>query len=313
MQNNLQIGVGVTTAQSAGAGTRGADSVDEWLRSLLPDKALGGSTRQVFSLIASQPAKASYAPAAELAELAQTSISSVTRMAQHLGYAGWPDLQRDLRSRYLSHLSMIEVSEHHTSGESAMRASLRQDADSLANALRNLDEERIGRVVGLLASSDNIFVTAQGSFAAVGQALVHNLFIAGYPARGLLENPASISNNVARMGARDTLVVCSYWRLYDVAVTAAVEAKARGANVVVLADNISSALEKSADEIVLTPAESTSFFPSLTTAMAVQQGIVAALALVDRERTKQSLLATENSWQTFKLLHRSVPRTPGLA
>jgi DNA-binding MurR/RpiR family transcriptional regulator len=303
----------VATARPAGAGSRGADSVDEWLRSLLPEKALGGSTQQVFGLIASQPAKASYAPAAELAELAQTSISSVTRMAQRLGYAGWPDLQRDLRSRYLSHLSMLEVSEQHTSGESPMRASLRQDADSLATTLRHLDEERIDRVVALLAASENIFVTAQGSFAAVGQALVHNLLIAGYPARALLENPASISNHVARMGPGDTLVVCSYWRLYDVAVTAALEAKERGANVVVLADNISSALEKSADEIVLTPAESTSFFPSLTTAMSVQQGIVAALAAVDRERTRDSLLATEKSWQTFKLLHRSVPRTPGLA
>lgn len=302
----------MTTAKPANAGSRGADSVDEWLRSLLPEKPLGGSTHQVFSLIASQPAKASYAAAAELADLAQTSISSVTRMAQRLGYAGWPDLQRDLRARYLSHLSMLEVSEQHNSDESAMRASLRQDVDSLVTTLRNLDEDRIARVVKLLAGSDNIFVTAQGSFAAVGQAFVHNLFIAGYPARGLLENPASISNNVARIGPRDTLVVCSYWRLYDVAVTAALEAKARGAHVIVLADNISSALEKSADEIILTPAESTSFFPSLTAAMAVQQGIVAALALVDQERTKESLIATENSWQTFKLLHRSVPRTPSL-
>lgn len=109
-------------------------------------------------------------------------------------------------------------------------------------------------------------------------------------------------------GPADTLVVCTYWRLYDVAVIAAAEAKARGAQVIVLADNISPALEKSADEIVLTPAEGTSFFPSLTPAMAAQQGIVATLARIDPDRTRKSLTAAEESWQTFRILHRSVPR-----
>lgn len=291
------------------AATTDADSVDDWLRSLLPDKGLGGSTQQVFSLITTQPAKASFAPAAELAELAGTSISSVTRLAQRLGYAGWPDLQRDLRARYLAHLSMLEVSETHSSGESPFRASLRQDADSLATSLRNLDEQRISRIAEILASSENIYVTAQGSFAAVGHALIHNIQIAGYPVRQLLDSPAMIANHVARMRATDTLVVCSYWRLYDVAVIAAAEAKARGSKVIVLADNMSPALEKSADEIVLTPAEGTSFFPSLTAAMAAQQGIVATLARVDPVRTRESLRAVEEGWQTFKLLHRSVPRS----
>jgi hypothetical protein len=40
--------------------------------------------------------------------------------------------------------------------------------------------------------------------------------------------------------------------------------------VIVIADNISPALEESADEVLLVPAEGTSFFPSLTSAMSVQ-------------------------------------------
>ncbi|WP_461189302.1 MurR/RpiR family transcriptional regulator [Arthrobacter sp. Z4-13] len=255
-----------------------------------------------------QPAKASFAPAAELAELAGTSVSSVTRLAQRLGYTGWPDLQRDLRARYLAHLSVLQVSETHSTRESPFRASLRQDADSLATSLRNSDEQRINRIAQILAASKNIYVTAQGSFSAVGHALVHNIQIAGYPVRQLLDSPAMVANHVAGMTETDTLIVCSYWRLYDVAVIAAAEAKARGSKVVVLADNVSPALEKSADEIVLVPAEGTSFFPSLTAAMAAQQGIVATLARVDPDRTQKSLASTEESWQTFKLLHRSVPR-----
>lgn len=283
------------------------DSVEDWLRSLLPPKGLGASAQQIFNLIVREPAKASFLPAAELANVAQTSVSSVTRAAQRLGYAGWPDFQRDLRARHIAHLSVLEVSDVHADHGSPFQTSLRQDADSLAVSLSKMDESRIVRIARLLAAAENIYVTAQGSFSAVGQALVHNIQIAGYPVRELLDRPASVANHISQITSRDVLIVCSYWRLYDLAVIAAAQAHSRGAKVVVLADNISPVLERSADEIVITPAEGTSFFPSLTAAMAVQQGIVATLAVVDPERTRRSLMAVEENWRAFKLLHRSVP------
>lgn len=283
------------------------DSVEDWLRSLLPSRGLGASAQQIFNLIVRDPAQASFMPAAELADLAQTSVSSVTRAAQRVGYGGWPDFQRDLRARHIAHLSVLEVSDVHADGGSAFQSSLRRDADSLSVSISKTDDSRVVRIAHLLAKAESIYVTAQGSFSAVGHALVHNIQIAGYPVRELLDRPASVSNHIAQITSRDVLIVCSYWRLYDLAVTAAAQAHSRGAKVVVLADNISPALERSADEIVITPAEGTSFFPSLTAAMAVQQGIVATLAAVDPEKTRRSLIAVEENWRAFKLLHRSVP------
>lgn len=283
------------------------DTVEDWLRSLLPQRGLGASAQQVFNLIVREPAKASFMPAAELADLAQTSVSSVTRAAQRVGYAGWPDFQRDLRARHVAHLSVLEVADAHSDGGSPFQASLRQDADSLSVSLRKTDDSRVARIAQVIANAESIYVTAQGSFSAVGHALVHNIQIAGYPVRELLDRPASVANHISQITSQDVLIVCSYWRLYDLAVIAAAQAHSRGATVVVLADNISPALERSADEILITPAEGTSFFPSLTAAMAVQQGIVATLATINPERTRRSLVAVEENWRAFKLLHRSVP------
>lgn len=284
------------------------DSVIAWLTSLMPSTPLGVSGQQLFHNLISDPGKASYSKATELAERSAASISSVTRLAQRLGFRGWPDLQREIRARYLAHLSLLEISDVHEGDDTPFQASLRKDISSLASALRNTDEPQIERIAGILAGAANIYVTAQGSFSAVGHSLVHNVRIAGYPARDLLDNPVSMSNIVAQISANDVLVVCSYWRLYSAAVTAAAAAHARGARVIVIADNVSPALRKSSDEIILVPAESGSFFPSLTAAMSVQQGIVATLARIDPERTRQNLVAVENSWQEFNLLHRSVPR-----
>lgn len=286
------------------------DSVAAWLGSLMPSTPLGASGGQLFNQLVGNPGKASYSTAAELSELATVSVSSVTRLAQRLGFEGWPDLQREIRARYLAHLSLLEVADAHGGSDTPFQTSIRKDTAALATALRDVDEPQIGRVAGLLAAAANIYVTAQGSFSAVGQSMVHNIRIAGYPARDLLDNPVSMSNIVAQIGANDVLIVCSYWRLYHAAVIAASAAHARGAKVIVIADNISPALYKSSDEVILVTAESNSFFPSLTAAMSVQQGIVATLARLDSERTRKNLVAVENSWQEFNLLHRSVPRIP---
>ena len=286
------------------------DSVAAWLSSLKPSKPLSANGQQLFNQLASNPGKASYSTAADLAELAAVSVSSVTRLAQRLGFEGWPDLQREIRARHLAHLSLPEVADVHGGGDTPFQSSIRKDAVALATALRNVNKPQVERVAGILATAANIYVTAQGSFSAVGQSMAHNIRIAGYPARDLLDNPVSMSNIVAQIGAKDVLIVCSYWRLYDAAVTAASIAHSRGAKVIVIADNISPALYKSSDEVILVTAESGSFFPSLTAAMSVQQGIVATLARLDPERTRKNLVAVENSWQEFNLLHRSVPRIP---
>jgi DNA-binding MurR/RpiR family transcriptional regulator len=288
------------------------DTVQTWLRTLLPANGvagLGNSGLRVFNQLLCLPGKASYATATEVADSAQTSISSVTRLAQRLGYGGWPDLQRDLRVRHLARLSLMDVADAHGGSPTPFQASLRQDADSLTDSLRSLSEEQVVRIAHRLAAAKNIYAVAQGSFAAVAHALLHNIRLAGYPARALLDNAAAIANHVSRFDSADLLMVCSYWRLYDVDVIAAAEARARGATVIVIADNISPALEASADDVLLVPAEGSSFFPSLTAAMAVQQGLVATLAGLDPERTRKSMVIAEDAWQQFKILHRSVTRT----
>lgn len=284
------------------------ESLDEWLRSLLPPGGLGAQGQAVFQQLHADPGHASHAPAAEIAELAGASVSSVTRTAQRLGFPGWPRLQAELRSRYLARLSLVDIAASHADSQMPFGDALRNDQRALAAASRSIDEAQILRIARRIMKADNIYVTSQGSFAAVGLALAHNMGIAGYPVRELLNEPAALSNAVSRMGPADLLIVCSYWRIYDVAVIAAQSAHRRGAAVVLLADSLPQALRAVADEVVIAPAEGTSFFPSLTAATAVQQGIVATLASLDPARTRAAMTAAERSWQDFKLLHHEPSR-----
>ncbi len=275
---------------------------DAWLRSRIPKARLGASARKVVHYLLTNVGEAGFAKAADVADAVGVSVSSVTRLAQQLGFEGWPHLQRDLRARYLAQLTMVDVAEIHDVTDPPFQSSLRRDAAALSYTIRALDDRTIGRVAELLHGAARIHVTAMGSFAAVGLALSHNLLIAGYPTQGLLDRDALLTNTVARLGEGDVLVVCSYWRHYRTVVGAAVEAHARGARIIAIADYLPAQLAAVVDEAVLIPAEGTSFFASLTVPMAVQQGIMATLARLDPERTRQQIRETERLWTTIGLL-----------
>jgi DNA-binding MurR/RpiR family transcriptional regulator len=289
-----------------------ADTVDAWLQSLLPERPLGEKAAAVWHQLLTRPSHASFAKALEVATAAGTTVATVTRLAQTLGFEGWPDFQRQLRTRYLSHLSLVDVADAHSVDEGVDQgatkgpalASLRQDLDALSALAREVDHDQLQRMADRIAAARRVFISAEGSYASVALAMAHNTRLAGYDAQAIIDGGATLANVIAALRPDDVYVVVSFWRLYRTAVRAAQRAKDRGATVLLIADTVPPRMQRLCDETLLVPGEGASFFPSLTAAFAAQQAIVSALAAVDRARTRASIKAAEESWQYFELLQR---------
>lgn len=282
-----------------------SDGFETWLRGRVPKRGLRSKGAAVLEVLLTRPRLVSYSSSAEAAELAGVNVATVTRTAQALGFSGWSDLQRELRARYLSSLSAPEVAAvQHLPGEPGA-ASLRRDLESMAVLNRRLDQQLIRTIAEAIAAARRVLITANGSYAAIGLALRHNVRLAGYEA-SLAHDDADLANSVSRIEQGDVLVAISFWRLYQSTVTAAEEARRRGARVFVLTDAASPALAAAAERVVLIPAEGVAFFPSLAPGLAVAQAVAAQLSTVDPERTRRSIEAAETQWSGFGLLHRRV-------
>ncbi|GAB3622646.1 MurR/RpiR family transcriptional regulator [Mariniluteicoccus endophyticus] len=273
---------------------------------MVDGQKLQGQAGRAFEHLLMNPGMASHSPATDIARDAGVSVSTITRLAQRLGYDGWPALQGELRAHYIAHLSAVEVAAERGQRDTPLRDSLLKDVESTDELLRRVRDADLVRVARIIAAARSIHVTAEGSFAAVGHALSHNIQLAGYPCHGLLDRPAAIANATSCMADGDVLIVCSYWRLYRTAVAAAQQAHAHGATVIAMTDNLPPELAAAVDEVLIVPTEGTSFFPSLTPAMALQQGLVATLASLDPERTMTSIADMEAGWDAYALLHHSV-------
>jgi DNA-binding MurR/RpiR family transcriptional regulator len=284
------------------------DSLETWLRQRMPDRGLRPKGAAVLEVLLTQPRRVSYASAAETAELAGVNVATVSRTAQSLGFDGWADLQHEFRARYLSALSAPDVARAHRTDTAVGIASLRRDLDSLAWLAERLDEQVITLVADGIAAARRTLVVANGSYGAVGSALTHNIRLAGYDA-AMIHDDADLANSVAAMSSDDVMVAISFWRLYQSTVTAAEQARGRGARVFVLTDAASPPLAEAAEELLLIPAEGVSFFPSLVPGIAVAQAIVAHLSTVDPVRSRKSIEEAEQQWARFGLLARQPHRT----
>ncbi|MFI5658244.1 MurR/RpiR family transcriptional regulator [Streptomyces sp. NPDC051684] len=277
-----------------------------WLRDAAPARGLRPKAAAIVDFLVSQPQQAAYASVADVARRVGANPATVTRTAQALGYSGWPDLQRELRARYLSHLSAAQVNAaHREEGGTSWAGSLSRDQENLAQLAAHADGTAIARIAEAIAAARRTLVVAAGSYASAGTALAHNARLAGYDVRLEATGGADLVNSVAALGPDDLLIAISFWRLYQSTVTAAEDASERGTRVFVITDAASPPLAAAAEDVLLAPAEGTSFFPSLTAGLALCQSIVAQLATLDPARTAASVAAAEERWVRYGVLHRA--------
>ena len=280
------------------------DSLQGWVDGLVPERGLGPKSAAVVAAVLSQPGKASYGTVHDVASISNVNVATVTRTAQALGFEGWPVFQRELRARYLSHLSAPEVAEQHAAAGSPASNSVRQDLDSLSVLSRHLDYALIEEVAAAVATAHRTYVIGDGSYGALAVAFAHNARLAGYDAESVVGGGSDIANRMAYLTSDDVVVVISFWRIYANALEAATVASEKGATVYVVTDALAPALEKVADGVITVPAEGTSFFPSLTSGISALQAIVAQLTSIDDKRSRATVAAAESQWQRFSLLFR---------
>ena len=274
--------------------------LERWIADLTRRGTVTPKGREVVAMIRQHPRDASFFSVRELADKIGVNIATVTRTAQSLGFEGWTELQRELRSRYLASLSASQVAEEHAEGSDAA-ASFARDRADLAFTARSTSTESIREVAQRIATARRILCFAQGSYAAVGVALAHYCSLAGYDMRHITE-PAAVASYLAKFGPDDLLIAINSWRMNASTVFALDAATEAGAVKVLITDTTNALASTAVHHRLVAPAESVSFFVSQVGAMSVCQAIVVELAAVDPARTKASLARAEREWERFGLV-----------
>ncbi|MEK0097718.1 MurR/RpiR family transcriptional regulator [Streptomyces sp. A475] len=275
---------------------------DRWLGDALPAVSLSKAQARVVDIIVRNPQLASYAEIAQIAERADVNNSTVVRAAQTLGYRGWPDLQRELRARYLVHISTEDTLTEHGEHRSPLHDALTHDIENLRQTLESNSAADTEAAIATLAAARSILVVGVGSFAGPAGVMAHLGSTMGYPVA--LENRAGVhlATAVNSLGPGDVLVVVNMWRSTKQIIVAADAAREAGAAVVAITDMRRGRLATSiADHLLIVPSEGISFFQSVTAATSVVYGLLAGMQAAQPERSRAAIRRTQQLWKDLDI------------
>jgi DNA-binding MurR/RpiR family transcriptional regulator len=275
-----------------------ADPLADWLDELEPTKGHTPSHRRVARVLLEHQQLASYSEIAEIAQRAEVNASTVVRFAQVLGFRGWPELQQELRMRYLATLTSEEtLREHPPAASGAVHASIQRDVANLGRALESIDPAEGDAAIQALASAGRILVVGMGSFGAPASILAHLGSVMGYPISVEGRGGAHLASAMTTLGADDVLVVVSLWRPMRDVLAAASAARAAGTTVVAITDMRRGRLAASADHVLVVPSEGVSFLQSTTATTSVVYGLLSGMEAAHPERSRAALRRTQELWQ----------------
>ncbi len=217
-----------------------------------------------------------------LAARADVQPASLVRLAQQLGFAGWPELKtafaRDMglhgkgygeRAKNLAARGRRQsaglVSEMFAAQQQNLETTEAQCAASLQDAAALLRKARTVHVAGFRASFPIAFALFYG----------YRLFrdsVALIDGQG-----GNLEMQLRPLEAQDALVVTSFAPYSREARIVLEAARAAGARIVALTDSHASPLALAADVAVLFCASSPSFFPSVAAAVAVSEALLELL------------------------------------
>jgi DNA-binding MurR/RpiR family transcriptional regulator len=259
-----------------GPETRVAELVRSRLNGLSP-----AERKLARVLLASYPI-AGLESVARFAERAQVSPPTVTRFITKLGFSGYPEFQETLRhevqARLSSPLTRYRDDQPERGTDSVLSDALDVAGENLKATLDVLSHRDVNEAVEIIGDVRRRVMVLGGRVSApLARYLAAQLHLLR-PGIGLVDSERSApAQQLIDMRRNDVLIVFDYRRYQSDTIESARVASAQGCNVILFTDPWLSPASAFARQVIVTSVDMVGPFDSLVGAMAVVEGVVAAV------------------------------------
>jgi DNA-binding MurR/RpiR family transcriptional regulator len=257
--------------------------------------------QHIAGVIAAQLSRVAFMPGPQLARACGVSVSAVTRFAQKLGYAGFPELKLDLEAAFRETITPHEMFKEFLSGArqpSVARTSIAQDLQNIVNMQQALDESVVRKVAATVDHAKTVYsVAISGSEVAV-HLLTLYFRVLGKPHQGLIGYGISKRVEFTPIGPQDVLIAVCSQRIFREVRDVAVFARQRGARTIAITDSATNALATVCDLVLIAPVVGATFGYSHAAPIAMVNVLVNTLAARNPKKSLKALETIRNHWKT---------------
>lgn len=253
-------------------------------RIALQRDGLSRSHRDVADYVLANPFHAATMGIEDLAAATEVSVATINRFAREFGFQGFVAFRAECLRIYARTLEPVEKIRRLEGGEIGamplMLASLSGARANLDAAIGLLDDDACSRAVEMLIAARRVYVVGFGVSSALAR-LAQNLFEPSLAVVELLDGTGGTERVVRRIRQvcpGDLVIGISLLRYSLLTIDMLAKAKAAGAEILALTDDLDSPLVPHADAVLLAPSEHVALHASSTGAAAMIEALATALA-----------------------------------
>ncbi|MBQ4338479.1 MAG: MurR/RpiR family transcriptional regulator [Clostridia bacterium] len=253
--------------------------------------------------------KAAFMTAAKLGEATSVSESTVVRFASHLGYDGYPQLQKHLQETVKSHLTSVqrmEVAASRYSGADVLDTALSADIEMIKATRENVSREAFAKSVESINRARKIYILGVRSAATLANfAAFYMNFV--YDNVVLVDTTSSseIFEQLYRINSEDVCIAISFPRYSNQTLSALRFAAGRGAVVISITDGEMSPIAQYATYLLTAKSSMVSFVDSLVAPLSLINALIAAAASEKSEQVYSNFRMLEEIWDEYRVYQKN--------
>ena len=245
--------------------------------------------------------EAIFLTASQLAQRVKVSEATVVRLAQALGFDGYPGMQKKFREGFRDRLSTVTRLEHtvdqvRQEGDALVKV-LQEDVRNLSQTIRDLPIEIFKQAVAEIQNARRIFVVGLRGAHAPALTLSTYLRFLGKEAQLLVPGHGELWDILQGLGKKDLAAGISFPRYTRFTVEILEYARRHKARVGAITDSPLSPLAQHAHWVLTAHCELDSFIESFTAATSVVNALLTAISIQNPEKTLQILREREALWE----------------
>lgn len=259
--------------------------------------------KKIADFIKNNYEKASFMTAAKLGKTVGVSESTVVRFASHVGFDGYPDLQKHLQELVKSHLTSVqrmEVAANRMGGDDIINDAFAADAEMLKRTREGVSREDFFGSVAAINKAHKIYVLGSRSSASLAS-------FAAFYLNYLCDNVVLIDTSstsemfeqMFRISEQDVCIAISFPRYSNQTINALSFAKSRGATIISITDGEMSPIAQYATYLLVAESSMVSFVDSLVAPLSLINALIAACAKENDGHVCENLGELEKIWDKY--------------
>ena len=245
---------------------------------------------QVAAYTLANPDEIAFGTAASIATAAEVQPSTLVRLAHHLGYEGFSDLQSIFRNRlrernltYEERLNILERDRTHVEETELLNGFLNAASNSIAKLAASIDAAEFARAVSILSDAETIYLIAKRRSFPISAHMSYAFGKLGIR-YAMVSSPHGVESEIASFATvRDAAFAVSFSPYAADTVALAEEFARRAIPVVSLTDSAFSPLTSLSKAWFEVAETDFSGFRSLSASMALAMALPVAIAEKRRE------------------------------